>query len=320
MRLLGLPVLVLEHERAGTVEHTELAGVDRGGVPHRVHAVAGGLAADQPHVGVVDEGGEQPDRVRPAPDARDGGVGQGTGQLETLRTCLVADAAAEVAHHRRERVRTRSRAEEVRRVVDAGHPVADRLVDGVLQGARAGLHRHHLGAEQVHAGDVERLALRVDLAHVDHAVEPEVRRGGGRCDAVLAGARLGDHPRLAHPLGQQRLAEHVADLVRARVVEVLALEQDPGAGELGELRRVVQQARHPGVLPQHPLELVGELRVLHRVLPGRRQLVERGHQGLGHHPAAEAAERPVGVRLGGLGGVRLCGHAGRAPVLASRAA
>ena len=61
------------------------------------------------------------------------------------------------------------------------------------------------------------------------------RRGGRRGDAVLAGAGLGDDPRLADPLGQQRLAQHVVDLVRAGVVEVLALEQDPrAAGVLGE--------------------------------------------------------------------------------------
>ena len=76
--------------------------------------------------------------------------------------------------------------------------------------------RHDLGAEQLHAQDVQRLALDVDRAHEHLAVEPEQRaRGGGR-DAVLARARLGDHPLLAHAPGEQRLAEHVVDLVRAR--------------------------------------------------------------------------------------------------------
>ena len=65
----------------------------------------------------------------------------------------------------------------------------------------------------------------VDGAHVHLALEAHQRRRGGRGDAVLAGAGLGDEPRLAHPLGEQRLAEHVVDLVRAGVVEVLALEQ-----------------------------------------------------------------------------------------------
>ena len=82
----------------------------------------------------------------------------------------------------------------------------------------------HLGAEQAHAEDVERLARHVVDAHVDHALEAEQRadRGGG--DAVLAGARLGDDARLAHAARQQRLAEGVVDLVGARVREVFAFE------------------------------------------------------------------------------------------------
>ncbi len=128
-------------------------------------------------------------------------------------------------------------------MVDAGDPVAQRLVDGVLERGAAGVDRDHLGAEQLHPRDVEGLALDVDRAHVDGAVQPEVRRGGRAGDAVLAGAGLGDHAGLAHPPGEQGLAEHVADLVGAGVVEVLALEQDPAAGLLGEPRRLVERAR-----------------------------------------------------------------------------
>ena len=58
-------------------------------------------------------------------------------------------------------------------------------------------------------------------------------RGGGG-DAVLAGAGLGDDALLAHAAGEQRLAEHVVDLVRAGVGEVLALEQHPHAEPLRE--------------------------------------------------------------------------------------
>ena len=110
-----------------------------------------------------------------------------------------------------------------------------RLVDRVLEGRAAVADGDDLGAEQPHPGDVERLPPGVLLAHVDDALEAEQRRGRRGGDAVLAGAGLGDDPGLAHPLGQQRLAEHVVDLVRAGVVEVLALEQDPrAAGVLGE--------------------------------------------------------------------------------------
>ena len=93
---------------------------------------------------------------------------------------------------------------------------------------------HDLGAEQLHPGDVQRLPAGVLGAHVDDALQAEqgARRRGG--DAVLAGTGLGDHPGLAHALGEQRLTQHVVDLVRAGVVEVLALEQDRGpTGVLG---------------------------------------------------------------------------------------
>jgi hypothetical protein len=46
---------------------------------------------------------------------------------------------------------------------------------------------------------------------------------------VLAGAGLGDHALLAESLRQQRLTDDVVDLVRAGVVEVLALEEDARA-------------------------------------------------------------------------------------------
>jgi hypothetical protein len=85
----------------------------------------------------------------------------------------------------------------------------------------------HLGAEQPHAEHVERLAGHVDLAHVDDALHAEQRGGRGAGDAVLAGTGLGEQTPLAHPLGEQRLTEHVVDLVRAGVVQVLALEQQP---------------------------------------------------------------------------------------------
>ena len=89
----------------------------------------------------------------------------------------------------------------------------------------------HLGAEHLHAQHVRLLPLDVDRAHVDDAGQTELgaqRRGG---DAMHAGAGLGDDAGLAHALGQHDLAEHVVHLVRAGVVELLALEIDFGAAE-----------------------------------------------------------------------------------------
>ncbi len=163
--------------------------------------------------------------------------------------------------------------------------------------------RADLGAQQPHAEDVERLALHVDLAHVDEALLAEEGRRGGGGDPVLAGAGLGDDPALAHALGQQRLAQDVVDLVRPGVVEVLPLEQEPEAEELGEVGALGERRRAAGVVAQQPVEAGAEGRVGPGVAERGLQLGQRGDQRLGDEAAAEAAEAPVGVGLGhGRGG------------------
>ena len=189
-------------------------------------------------------------------------------------------------------------------MLDVGDPVAHGLVDRVLEGAAAGRDRDDLGAEQLHPRDVERLADGVLLAHVDGALEAEQRGGRRGGDAVLAGAGLGDHPGLAHPHGEQRLAEDVVDLVRAGVVEVLALEQDARAAAVrGEAGRVGERARAAGVGPLQPVELGEELGVDDGRAERGVELVERGDERLGDEAAAELAEvtgrvRAVQVGLG----------------------
>ena len=65
---------------------------------------------------------------------------------------------------------------------------------------------------------------------------------------------------LAHPLGQQRLAEHVVDLVRAGVVEVLALQHQADAELLAEVVALGEDRRAPGVVAQQVVELGAERR------------------------------------------------------------
>ena len=200
---------------------------------------------------------------------------------------LQADHPLEVPDHHRERVRAADRADAVVRVPDRRHPVAEGLVHRVLQRPGAGGDRDDLGAEHPHPGDVQRLPAGVFLAHVDGAVQAEQgARGGGR-HAVLAGPGLRDEPGLAHPLGQQRLAEHVVDLVRPGVGEVLALEQHRAAARLlAEPLRAVQQRRAGGVAAEQPVEVGPEERVTARLLVGGGQLVQGRYQRLGREPAA----------------------------------
>ena len=102
--------------------------------------------------------------------------------------------------------------------------------------------------EQPHALDVGELAAHVLGAHVDDALHAEQRAGRRDADAVLAGAGLGDDPRLAHALGEQRLAERVVELVRAGVQQVLALEPDRAAGDLAHALGEIERRRPPGVV------------------------------------------------------------------------
>ena len=153
-------------------------------------------------------------------------------------------------------MRPRDRADDVEGVLDIGDPVAQRLVHRVLQRRRAGMHRPHLGAQQLHAEDVGLLPLDVGRAHIDDAghVEERADRGGG--DAVLAGAGLGDDAALAHAARQQDLAHRVVDLVRAGVVEVLALQIDLGAAELPRQPLGEEERARPADIM---LEVIGEL-------------------------------------------------------------
>ncbi len=83
-----------------------------------------------------------------------------------------------------------------------------------------------VGAEQLHAEHIGLLPLDIDRAHIDDAIEAETGAGGRRRDAMLSGAGLGDDAGLAHAAREQDLAEHIVDLVRAGVVQLLALEID----------------------------------------------------------------------------------------------
>ena len=156
--------------------------------------------------------------------------------------------------------------------------------------------------EQLHPGHVQGLAAAVLGAHVDDAFQAEQGGGGGAGHAVLAGAGLGDDAGLAHALGQQGLAQHVVDLVRAGVVEVFALEEDPHSpGVLGEALGLGQQRGPAGVVLVQVRDLGGELGVGLGLLEGVFEFVQGRDQGFGHPSAAVGAE----VRVPGRGAAML---------------
>ena len=160
------------------------------------------------------------------------------------------------------------------RRLDVRDPVADRLARRLLQRPRAELDRPHLRAEQAHPLDVGALAPHVLGAHVDDALEPEARAHGGRRDAVLARAGLGDDPLLAEAPREHRLAERVVQLVRPGVEEILALEIQALARS--EALRAGERRRPARECATQDVELLGERVIFERLAPACLELVERG--------------------------------------------
>ena len=74
MRLGDLAVFVLQQIGLVAVEDARRATGEAGGM-FLVEPAPGGFDAEHHHVAIVEEGVEQPDRVRPATDRRDQQIG-----------------------------------------------------------------------------------------------------------------------------------------------------------------------------------------------------------------------------------------------------
>ena len=182
-------------------------------------------------------------------------------------------------------------AEAVVRVGDTGCPLPERLAHSVLQCGGSGGHRNHLRAQQAHTIDVQRLADRVLFAHKHNTFHVHERRGCGCRDAVLSRAGLGDEPGLPHFLRQKRLTQHIVDLVRPCVVQILALQIDfCPAQSLRQPPGIVETRRPPRVLVQQLAQLCVEARILLIEVVGLLQFDHRVHQGLGDILSAVNAE------------------------------
>ena len=136
-----------------------------------------------------------------------------------------------------------------------------------------------LRAQHFHALDVRGLALHVDRAHVNLARHAEERGNRGRGDAMHPRAGLGDQALLAHAAREQRLPDGVVHLVRTRVVQVFALEENLRAAQaFAQAPRMRQRRFPPDIVVQelHEFPLERGIGLGRRV--GLRQFVQRLHQ------------------------------------------
>ena len=222
-----LSVRSLYDERAGAVDDSFAAEVDRGGRMAGVDTQPGGFGGDQLHAGVVQVVVEGARGIAASAYAGDQIVGP-VAALFGLKLFfdLFADDRLETGHHVGVGVGTYGGADDVMGIGRVAAPVADRFVRRVFEGHVAAPYGPHFGAEHLHFLHVEVLPFDVGCAHIDDAPHPHQCADGGRSHAVLSGSGFGDDAGLAHAPGQQDLADGVVDFVRPGVVEVFAFEVD----------------------------------------------------------------------------------------------
>lgn len=101
----------------------------------------------------------------------------------------------------------RRRTETIQGIRLMGNPVAESLVNGILQRAGTALNRKNRRSQQFHAHNVHGLAFYILCAHKDGAVhfKPGGRRS--RSHAVLPRPGFRNKMRFPHHFGQKGLAE-----------------------------------------------------------------------------------------------------------------
>src|SRR5438105_10992625 len=100
-----------------------------------------GLDTNQLHTGCTGEGVEHADGVAATADAGDNDVGQPPFLPENLFMRFCADDRLKIAHDTRVGMRPDGRSDQVEGCLHVGDPVADGLIDGILQSAATAGYR-----------------------------------------------------------------------------------------------------------------------------------------------------------------------------------
>ena len=188
-------------------------------------------------------------------------------------------------------------ADAIECVAHIGHPIAQRVIHRVFQGAAAAGHGHNLGPQQFHAEHIGRLTLDIMGAHIDHAFQPEFRADSRRGNAVLASTCFRDDAGLAHATRQNDLAQDIVDLMRACMVQLVALHVDFRAAKpLGQTLGMIERRRAAHIMLPQEIHLIPEALVCFGKLVLFFQLKDQRHQGFRHKPPAEIAEAAAFIR------------------------
>ncbi|MBI3555027.1 MAG: hypothetical protein HY074_02035 [Deltaproteobacteria bacterium] len=197
-----LPRLVLKKIGKRAVKYPGRATRETRGMLAAGNADAASFDAGHRDAGIIDERVKQADGIASAAHARNELIGQLARLFQNLPARLDADDRLKVAHDERIRVRAECRAQAIICIAHIADPIAHGFAHGIFQGLRARGHGYHGSPQVFHALDIGRLPGNIDLAHVNHAFEPQQCRNSGGGYAVLSCAGFGDNSRFAHASGQ----------------------------------------------------------------------------------------------------------------------
>jgi len=241
---------------------------------------------------------KNPHRVRSATDARDDSLRQPTGALEHLLARLASNDRLKLTHHPGIGRGSNDRTDDVVAVIHRRHPITNRFTRCVLQRPRSARHWNDGRSHESHAEHVQLLAPHVFFTHVDHALQTESGADRRRRDTVLARSSLGNDSALPHSQCEERLADRIVDLVRAGVVQVLALQEHTGPDQVGQPGRTAQRRWTTDICMKQIVELSDEGCVRHSRCEGCFELVERRNERLRDIAPAIGAESIRGVSCG----------------------
>jgi hypothetical protein len=301
--LQDVGVGALQNARASASE--ALVGGEACGVLAKPVAAAASLDTDHFYAGILEEFVEETNGVGAATNTGVKMRGQALFGSEDLFAGFAANDGLEIADHGGVRMRAKNGAKEIMGIADVGDPIAHGFVDGVFEGFAAGFDADDFRAEHAHAGNVEGLARHIFGAHVNSALQAEMRSDSGGGDTMLACAGFGDDAWLAHLYSEKALADGVIYFVGAGVQQIFALQVDARAAEFGgETGSKLQRRGTSGEVFQKVLKFSLKRRIGFRLFVGALQFVERHHQRFRNIAAAIGAETPGN----GSGNGELRGH------------
>ena len=154
-----------------------------------------------------------------------------------------------------------------------------------------------MSTEQFHTIDIQRLPPNVLFAHEYVALQSEAGCHGCTGHTMLTCASLCNHALLTHVLGQQSLANGVIHFVGTGMVQIFALEKNPGAADVvRQPRRLIQRRGPAHVMSEIQIKLSLKGRVIFEVRVELLQIGQCRHQGLGDKLAAKATKAAGGIR------------------------